>query len=57
MWILDFAEDEALIKEALKAKTNQTSVPNVFIYEKHIGGCDSTLKLHEDGNLVPLLSG
>jgi hypothetical protein len=32
-------------------------VPNVFINEKHVGGCDATVQAHLDGRLGELLSG
>uniref|UniRef100_A0A671KM43 thioredoxin-disulfide reductase (NADPH) n=1 Tax=Sinocyclocheilus anshuiensis TaxID=1608454 RepID=A0A671KM43_9TELE len=33
----------------------QKTVPNVFINKKHIGGCDKTMKAHNDGVLQKLL--
>jgi len=48
--------DGPLIQEALKKKTKQSTVPNIFINGKHIGGCDDTVKLHSQGKLVPLLT-
>jgi len=52
----ELAGDEGnLLQAALKAKTNQSTVPNVFVGTKHIGGNDDTRKLHAKGGLVPLL--
>jgi glutaredoxin 3 len=48
--------DATLIQEALKKKTKQSTVPNIFINGKHVGGCDDTVKLHSQGKLVPLLT-
>jgi len=35
---LDQVEDGAAIQDALQEITNQRSVPNIFIKQKHIGG-------------------
>jgi len=43
-------------QDLLKEMTGQRSVPNVFINGKHIGGCDDTLKLDDEGNLLPLVN-
>ena len=40
---------------ALKELTNRTSVPNIFINGKNIGGNDNLQKLNTDGELVKLL--
>ncbi|KAL5544169.1 hypothetical protein UlMin_007953 [Ulmus minor] len=44
------------IQAALAEWTGQTTVPNVFIGGKHIGGCDSVLEKHKANQLVPLLT-
>ncbi|KAL8471302.1 hypothetical protein ACS0TY_028188 [Phlomoides rotata] len=43
------------IQSALAEWTGQRTVPNVFIGGKHIGGCDATTNLHQQGKLVGLL--
>ncbi|MBA0766834.1 hypothetical protein Gotri_015836 [Gossypium trilobum] len=48
--------DGSDIQAALAEWTGQRTVPNVFIGGKHIGGCDSTMALHKEGKLVPLLT-
>lgn len=48
---LDQMDNGAEIQSKLKDMTGQKTVPNVFIKQKHIGGCDDTLKLHRDGKL------
>lgn len=48
---LDQMDNGAEIQSKLKDITGQKTVPNVFIKQKHIGGCDDTLKLHQDGKL------
>ncbi|PON52473.1 Glutaredoxin [Parasponia andersonii] len=52
---LDIESDGAQIQSALAEWTGQRTVPNVFIGGNHIGGCDDTTALHEQGKLVPLL--
>ncbi|KAF3332839.1 glutaredoxin-like protein [Carex littledalei] len=53
---LDHESDGSEIQAALHQWTGQRTVPNVFIGGKHIGGCDSTVALHNQGKLVPLLT-
>ncbi|KAL3723101.1 hypothetical protein ACJRO7_035304 [Eucalyptus globulus] len=48
--------DGSEIQSALAEWTGQKTVPNVFIGEKHIGGCDATTAMHNEGKLVPLLT-
>jgi len=42
---------------ALKEKTGLRTVPQVFIGDKLIGGCDDTLALDQRGELDSLLAG
>ncbi|KAL3828108.1 hypothetical protein ACJIZ3_016910 [Penstemon smallii] len=44
------------LQTTLEMLTGQHTVPNVFIGGKHIGGCTDTIKLHQTGELEPLLS-
>lgn len=53
---LDVEGDGSEIQSALADWTGQRTVPNVFIGGKHIGGCDATTALHQNGKLVPLLT-
>ncbi|GAB4849225.1 hypothetical protein Ancab_004036 [Ancistrocladus abbreviatus] len=53
---LDNESDGSEIQSALLEWTGQKTVPNVFIGGNHIGGCDTTTKMHNDGKLVPLLT-
>ncbi|GMH01270.1 hypothetical protein Nepgr_003109 [Nepenthes gracilis] len=52
---LDKENDGDAIQEALLQWTAQSTVPNVFIGGKHIGGCDTVMDLHRQGQLMPLL--
>ena len=38
MYLIVFTDDGSAIQSALAEITHQTSVPNVFIGKKHIGG-------------------
>ena len=38
-------------------KTSRRTVPQIFIGETHVGGCDDLLALDQAGKLLPLLSG
>ncbi|KAJ1972400.1 hypothetical protein H4R35_004697 [Dimargaris xerosporica] len=40
---LDTSNDGSDLQAALKALTGQCTVPNIFIHQKHIGGCDDLL--------------
>jgi glutaredoxin 3 len=37
--------------------TGRRTVPQIFIGETHVGGCDELMALDSRGGLVPLLSG
>lgn len=38
-------------------KTSRRTVPQIFIGDTHIGGCDDLIALDHAGKLLPLLSG
>ncbi len=42
-------------KEAI-ARSGQTSVPQVFIDGRHVGGCDDLMALERSGRLDPMLA-
>ncbi|KAG2580816.1 monothiol glutaredoxin-S10-like [Panicum virgatum] len=44
------------LQKVLERLTGQSTVPNVFIGGKHVGGCTDTLKLHRKGELASMLS-
>ncbi len=48
-------EDDTASDEMKKRLPKLTSVPQVFIDGKHIGGCDDTLSLYKSGKLEKLL--
>jgi glutaredoxin 3 len=37
--------------------TQRRTVPQIFIGETHVGGCDDLIALDQAGELLPLLSG
>ncbi|KAF9180483.1 thioredoxin reductase [Haplosporangium sp. Z 767] len=53
---LDNDENGAAIQAYLLELTGQRTVPNIFIGQKHIGGCDDLFKLERNGQLKTLLS-
>ncbi|CAE6450007.1 unnamed protein product [Rhizoctonia solani] len=53
---LDEREDGAAIQNYLEQKTNQRTVPNIFIAEKHIGG-SSDLAGYKDAAIKEVLFG
>ena len=49
-------EDGATIQSALKDLTGRSTVPNVFIGGKSIGGGDDTERLFKNGQLQQLVA-
>jgi len=41
----------------MEKRTGRTSVPQIFINGKHVGGCDDLHALEAQGELDPLLAG
>jgi glutaredoxin 3 len=37
--------------------TGRRTVPQIFIGDRHVGGCDDLIDLDQRGGLVPLLAG
>ncbi|XP_069592381.1 thioredoxin reductase 3 [Ranitomeya imitator] len=52
---LDHCDDGSSIQDLLYEMTGQKTVPSVFVYKTHVGGCDKTLQAHKDGTLQKLL--
>jgi glutaredoxin 3 len=42
-------------RAAMAARTNRTSVPQIFIGQTHVGGFDDLVALERHGGLQPLL--
>lgn len=43
-------------RDEMIAKTGRRTVPQIFIGERHVGGCDDLYALDRAGELAPLLS-
>jgi glutaredoxin 3 len=42
-------------RDQMMATTGRRTVPQIFIGEKHVGGCDDLMALDAQGGLLPLL--
>jgi len=42
-------------RDRMMALTGQRTVPQIFIGDKHVGGCDDLMALDSQGGLLPLL--
>lgn len=49
-------ENGDAIKKYVIGKTNQTTVPNVFVAGTHLGGFDDTSKAQKQGTLTRMLN-
>ncbi len=43
--------------EMVSLAGGKTTVPQIFVGDVHVGGCDDLFALHAQGKLVPLLKG
>jgi len=50
-------EDEPKFREEMMARSKRRTVPQIFIGEKHIGGCDDLFELDRSGELDRLIQG
>lgn len=44
-------------REIMMARTQRRTVPQIFIGDVHVGGCDDLIALDQAGKLLPLLAG
>ncbi|PPE69571.1 glutaredoxin 3 [Caldimonas thermodepolymerans] len=44
-------------REAMTSLTGRRTVPQIFIGDTHVGGCDDLIALDQRGGLIPLLEG
>ncbi len=42
-------------RQAMMDKTGRRTVPQIFIGDTHVGGCDDLIALDQRGGLMPLL--
>lgn len=50
-------DDDAKYREVMIARSGRRTVPQIFIGEKHVGGCDDLFALEGSGELDRLLQG
>lgn len=53
---IDITHDESLQQEMVKKSGGRKTVPQIFINDKLIGGCDDLYALNEKGELDKLLA-
>jgi glutaredoxin 3 len=44
-------------RDEMMQKTQRRTVPQIFIGETHVGGCDDLIAIDRAGKLMPLLEG
>ena len=50
-------EDEPRFREEMMARSKRRTVPQIFIGDRHIGGCDDLFELDRSGELDRLIQG
>ncbi len=50
-------EDNAKFREEMLERSNRRTVPQIFIGDKHVGGCDELYELDRSGELDRLIQG
>jgi glutaredoxin 3 len=54
---IDIETVPAARQEMIQKANGRTSVPQIFIGDRHVGGCDDLYALDDRGGLAPLLNG
>ena len=54
---IDLDRNRERRKEMIQRANGRTTVPQIFIGDLHVGGCDDLHELEEDGKLDRLLAG
>jgi glutaredoxin 3 len=49
-------DEDPAQRDAMIARTGRRTVPQIYVGERHVGGCDDLHALDRAGGLVPLLS-
>ena len=52
---IDIVENPHRREEMIEKAHGASTVPQIFINDRHIGGCDDLHELHEKGELIDLL--
>ena len=50
-------EEDGKLREEMIARSGRRTVPQIFIGDKHVGGCDDLLALDGSGELDRLIQG
>jgi glutaredoxin 3 len=50
-------DDDAKLREEMIARSNRRTVPQIFVGDKHVGGCDELFELDRSGELDRLIQG
>jgi glutaredoxin 3 len=50
-------EDDVKVREEMIARSNRNTVPQIFVGDKHVGGCDDLFELDRSGELDRLIQG
>jgi glutaredoxin 3 len=50
-------EDDEKFREEMIARSNRRTVPQIFVGDKHVGGCDDLFALDRSGELDRLIQG
>lgn len=51
-----FVDREPDARDTMVERTGRRTVPQIFIGETHVGGCDDLIALDRAGELLPLLN-
>jgi len=58
---IDFSEinvdEDVKFRDEMIARSNRRTVPQIFLGDKHIGGCDDLYALDDNGELDRLIQG
>jgi glutaredoxin 3 len=49
-------DEDSAQREAMIARTGRRTVPQIYVGDTHVGGCDDLHELDRNGGLVPLLA-
>ena len=50
-------DDDAKFRAEMIARSNSSTVPQIFIGDRHVGGCDDLFELDRSGELDRLIQG
>ncbi len=50
-------EEDAKFRDEMIARSNRRTVPQIFLGDKHIGGCEDLYALNDSGELDRLIQG